>query len=165
MEYNIRVNQLLKGLNVSLEDFRFYMSNDKINGTTRVRVVTKGERTYNPKLMTTQELVEFRESVLRDIEEKEICRLYKALDKAKGEVRKIEESIIEMEQDDNDEKGPWTLNWYEEESKMDELRDEYREDRKIKTAEEALEDLKRKMEKEKDNDDDSLSGKIPLTRL
>jgi len=102
---------------------------------------------------------------LRDIEEKEICKLYKALDKAKGEVRKIEESIIEMEQDDNDEKGPWTLNWYEEESKMDELRDEYREDRKIKTAEEALEDLKRKMEKEKDNDDDSLSGKIPLTRL
>ncbi len=165
MEYNIRVNQLLKGLNVSLEDFRFYMSNDKINGTTRVRVVTNGDRTYNPKLMTTQELVEFRESVLRDIEEKEICRLYKALDKAKGEVRKIEESIIEMEQDDNDEKGPWTLNWYEEESKMDELRDEYREDRKIKTAEEALEDLKRKMEKDKDNDDDSLSGKIPLTRL
>jgi len=165
MEYNIRVNQLLKGLNVSLEDFRFYMSNDKINGTTRVRVVTNGDRTYNPKLMTTQELVEFRESVLRDIEEKEICKLYKALDKAKGEVRKIEESIIEMEQDDNDEKGPWTLNWYEEESKMDELRDEYREDRKIKTAEEALEDLKRKMEKEKDNDDDSLSGKIPLTRL
>ena len=165
MEYNIRVNQLLKGLNVSLEDFRFYMNNDEINGTTRVRVVTKGERTYNPKLMTTQELVEFRESVLRDIEEKEICKLYKALDKAKGEVRKIEESIIEMEQDDNDEKGPWTLNWYEEESKMDELRDEYREDRKIKTAEEALEDLKRKMEKEKDNDDDSLSGKIPLTRL
>jgi hypothetical protein len=165
MEYNIRVNQLLKGLNVSLEDFRFYMSNDKINGTTRVRVVTNGDRTYNPKLMTTQELVEFRESVLRDIEEKEICKLYKALDKAKGEVRKIEESIIEMEQDDNDEKGPWTLNWYEEESKMDELRDEYREDRKTKTAEEALEDLKRKMEKEKDNDDDSLSGKIPLTRL
>lgn len=186
MAYNIRVNSLLKGLNVSLEDFRFFMSNDEINTTSKVRVVTNGEKTYNPKLMTTQELVELRESLLRDIEKKEICKLYKALDKAKGEVRKIEESIIEIEvrylEDESDfeasehweqmeqempydEKGPWTLNWYEEEKKMDELRDEYREDRKIKTAEEALEDLKRKMEKEKDDDDQDLSGTFPLTRL
>ena len=186
MAYNIRVNKLLKGLNVSLEDFRFFMSNDEINTTSRVRVVTNGERTYNTKLMTTQELVELRESLLGDIEEKEISKLHKQLDEAKDEVRKIEESIIEielrrledesdfeasdhweeMEQDDNDEKGPWTLNWYEEESKMDELRDEYREDRKTKTAAEALEDLRIKMEKEKDDDnDDSLSGTFPLTRL
>lgn len=166
MAYNIRVNQLLRGLNVSLEDFRFYMSNDEINPTTRVRVVTNGERTYNPKLMTTQELVELRESLLRDIEEKEISKLQKQLEEAKDEVRKIEESIIEiqvrhledesdfeasehleeMEQDDIEEPGPWSLDWYEEESKMDELRDEYREDRKTKTAAEALEDLKKKMD-------------------
>jgi hypothetical protein len=165
MAYNIRVNQLLRGLNVSLEDFRFYMSNDEINPTTRVRVVTNGERTYNPKLMTTQELVELRESLLRDIEEKEISKLYKKLEEAKDEVRKIEESIIEIQvrhlEDESDfefaehleemehnyieEPGPWSLDWYEEESKMDELRDEYREDRKTKTAAEALEDLKRKM--------------------
>ena len=185
MAYNIRVNQLLKGLNVSLEDFRFFMSNDEINPTSKINVITNGDIVYNPKLMTTQELVELRKSLLRDIEENEICKLYKALDKAKGEVRKIEESIIEievrhledesdfeasehweeMEQDDNDEKGPWSPDWLEEESKMDELRDEYREDRKTKTAAEALEDLRVKMEREKDDDDDSLSGKIPLTRL
>lgn len=185
MAYNIRVNSLLKGFNISLEDFRFFMSNDEINTTSRVRVVTNGERTYNPKLMTTTELVELRESLLRDIEEKEISKLHKQLDEAKDEVRKIEESIIEIElrrfEDESnfeesdhweemeqempyDEKGPWTLDWYEEEIKMDELRDEYREDMKTKTAEEALEDLKRKMEKEKD-DDDSLSGTFPVTRL
>ena len=165
MAYNIRVNQLLKGLNVSLEDFRFYMSNDEINTTTRVRVVTNGDIVYNPKLMTTQELVQLRESLLKDIETKEICRLYKALDEAKGEVLKIEEAIKSIEERYLDDvPGPWSLDWYEEETKMNELRDEYREDRKTKTAEEALEDLKRKMEKEKD-DDDSLSENFPLTRL
>jgi len=165
MAYNIRVNQLLKGLNVSLEDFRFYMSNDEINTTTRVRVVTNGDIVYNPKLMTTQELVEMRESLLRDIETKEICRLYKALDEAKGEVLKIEEAIKSIEERYLDDvPGPWSPDWLEEETKMNELRDEYREDRKTKTAEEALEDLKRKMEKEKD-DDDSLSENFPLTRL
>ena len=177
MAYNIRVNKLLKGLNVSLEDFRFFMSNEEINATSRVRVVTNGERTYNPKLMTTQELVELRESLLRDIEEKEISKLHKQLEVARDEVRKIEESIIEIEvrhlEDESDfeasedweeERGPWNHDWFEEESKMDELRDEYREDRKIKTAEEALEDLKRKMEA-KDDDDQSLSGTFPLTRL
>ena len=150
MSYNIRVNKLLKGLNVSLEDFRFFMSNDEINTTSKVRVVTNGEKTYNPKLMTTQELVELRESLLRDIEEKEICKLYKALDKAKGEVRRIDEAIeaIEVRYLD-DVPGPWSPDWFEEE----------------RTASEALEDLKRKMEKEKDDDDQDLSGTFPLTRL
>jgi len=169
MAYNVRVNSLLKGLNVSLEDFRFFMSNDDITTSSKVRVVTHGEKTYNPKLMTTQELVEFRESLLKDIEEKEICRLYKLLDEAKGEVRRIDEAIMEIElrhfedesdfeasehweemiQDANDERGPWSPNWFEDE----------------RTASEALEDLKRKMEKEKDDDDQSLSGTFPLTRL
>ena len=169
MAYNVRVNSLLKGLNVSLEDFRFYMSNDDINTTSRVRVVTNGERTYNPKLMTTVELVEMRESLLRDIEEKEISKLHKQLEEAKGEVRKIEESIIEIElryledesdfeasehweemiQDANDEKGPWSPNWFKEE----------------RTASEALEDLKRKMEAKDDDNDQDLSGTFPLTRL
>ena len=85
MAYNIRVNSLLKGFNISLEDFRFFMSNDEINTTSKVRVVTNGERTYNPKLMTTTELVELRESLLRDIEEKEISKLHKQLDEAKDE--------------------------------------------------------------------------------
>ena len=185
MAYNIRVNKLLKGLNVSLEDFKFYMSNDDITTSSKINVITNGDIVYNPKLMTTIELVEMRESLLKDIEEKEICRLYKLLDEAKGEVRRIDEAIMEIElrsinnesdfeasehweemiQDANDEKGPWTLNWYEEEKKMDELRDEYREDRKTKTAAEALEDLKRKMEGEDDDDDQSLSGTFPLTRL
>ena len=97
MAYNIRVNKLLKGLNVSLEDFKFYMSNDEINATSKVRVVTNGERTYNPKSMTTAELVELRELLLKDIEEKEICRLYKLLDEAKGEVRRIDEAITDIE--------------------------------------------------------------------
>ena len=168
MAYNVRVNSLLKGLNVSLEDFRFFMSNDEINTTSKVRVVTNGERTYNPKLMTTVELVEMRESLLRDIEEKEISKLHKQLEEAKDEVRKIEESIIEIElrhledesdfeasedweemiQDANDERGPWSPNWFEDE----------------RTASEALEDLKRKMEA-KDDDDQDLSGTFPLTRL
>ena len=165
MAYNIRVNKLLKGLNVSLEDFRFYMSNDQINPTSKINVITNGDIVYNPKLMTTQELVEMRESLLRDIETKEICRLYKALDEAKGEVLKIEEAIKSIEERYLDDvPGPWSPDWLEEETKMNELRDEYREDRKTKTAEEALEDLKRKMEKEKD-DDDSLSENFPLTRL
>lgn len=161
MAYNIRVNKLLKGLNVSLEDFRFFMSNDEINATSKVRVVTNGERTYNPKLMTTQELVELRESLLRDIEEKEISKLHKQLEEARDEVRKIEESIMEIElihlEDESDfeasedweeERGPWNHDWFEDE----------------RTAEEALEDLKRKMEA-KDDDDQSLSGTFPLTRL
>lgn len=161
MAYNIRVNKLLKGLNVSLEDFRFFMSNEEINATSRVRVVTNGERTYNPKLMTTQELVELRESLLRDIEEKEISKLHKQLEEARDEVRKIEESIMEIElihlEDESDfeasedweeERGPWNHDWFEDE----------------RTAEEALEDLKRKMEA-KDDDDQSLSGTFPLTRL
>ena len=163
MAYNVRVNSLLKGLNVSLEDFRFFMSNDDITTTSRVRVVTNGERTYNPKLMTTVELVEMRESLLRDIEEKEISKLHKQLEEAKDEVRKIEEAIIEIEvrhlEDESDfevsegweeERGPWSPNWFKEE----------------RTASEALEDLKRKMEaKDDDNDDQDLSGTFPLTRL
>ena len=169
MAYNVRVNSLLKGLNVSLEDFRFYMSNDDINTTSKVRVVTNGERTYNPKLMTTVELVEMRESLLRDIEEKEISKLHKQLEEAKDEVRKIEESIIEIElrhledesdfeasedweemiQDANDERGPWSPNWFKDE----------------RTPSEALEDLKRKMEAKDDDDDQDLSGTFPLTRL
>ena len=166
MAYNIRVNKLLKGLNVSLEDFRFFMSNEEINATSRVRVVTNGERTYNPKLMTTVELVEMRESLLRDIEEKEISKLHKQLEVARDEVRKIEESIIEIEvrhlEDESDfeasedweqmtydeERGPWSPNWFKVE----------------RTAEEALEDLKRKMEA-KDDDNQDLSGTFPLTRL
>ena len=166
MAYNIRVNKLLKGLNVSLEDFRFFMSNEEINATSRVRVVTNGERTYNPKLMTTQELVELRESLLRDIEEKEISKLHKQLEEARDEVRKIEESIIEIEvrhlEDESDfeasedweemtydeERGPWSPNWFKVE----------------RTASEALEDLKRKMEAKNDDDQD-LSGTFPLTRL
>ena len=169
MKHNVRVNSLLKGLNVSLEDFKFYMSNDDITTSSKITVVTNGDCIYNPKSMTTVELVELRESLLKDIEEKEICRLYKLLDEAKGEVRRIDEAIMElelksinnesdfeasehweeMEQDDNDEKGPWSPNWFEEE----------------RTAAEALEDLKRKMEKEKDDDDQDLSGTFPLTRL
>tara|TARA_B110000285_G_C15034567_1_gene568535 strand:+ start:334 stop:843 length:510 start_codon:yes stop_codon:yes gene_type:complete len=169
MKHNVRVNSLLKGLNVSLEDFKFYMSNDDITTSSKITVVTNGDCIYNPKSMTTIELVELRESLLKDIEEKEICRLYKLLDEAKGEVRRIDEAIMElelksinnesdfeasehweeMEQDDNDEKGPWSPNWFEEE----------------RTAAEALEDLKRKMEKEKDDDDQDLSGTFPLTRL
>lgn len=169
MAYNIRVNKLLKGLNVSLEDFRFYMSDDSINATSKVRVVTNGERTYNPKSMTTAELVELRESLLKDIEEKEICRLHKQLEEAKDEVRRIDEAIMDIElrhhhqesdfeasedweemiQDANDERGPWSPNWFEDE----------------RTPSEALEDLKRKMEAEDDDDDQSLSGTFPLTRL
>ena len=159
MAYNVRVNSLLKGLNVSLEDFRFFMSNDDITTSSKVRVVTHGEKTYNPKLMTTQELVEFRESLLKDIEEKEICRLYKLLDEAKCEVRRIDEAITEIElrhfEDESDfeasehweemiqdaideERGPWSPNWFEDE----------------RTASEA-----------KDDDDEDLSGTFPLTRL
>ena len=167
MAYNIRVSKLLKGLNVSLEDFRFYMSNDEINTTSRVRVVTNGERTYNPKLMTTAELVEFRESLLRDIEEKEISKLHKQLEEAKDEVRRIDEAIMDIElrhyhqesdfeaSEDweemtyDEERGPWSPNWYKDE----------------RTPSEALEDLKRKMEAEDDDDDQSLSGTFPLTRL
>ena len=165
MAYNIRVNKLLKGLNVSLEDFKFYMSNDDITTSSKITVVTNGDCIYNPKSMTTVELVELRESLLKDIEEKEICRLYKLLDEAKGEVRRIDEAILEIElrhfEDESDfeasedweqmtydEKGPWSPNWFKEE----------------RTASEALEDLKRKMEKEKDDDQD-LSGTFPLTRL
>ena len=165
MAYNIRVNKLLKGLNVSLEDFKFYMSNDDITTSSKINVITNGDIVYNPKLMTTIELVEMRESLLKDIEEKEICRLYKLLDEAKGEVRRIDEAILEIElrhfEDESDfeasedweqmtydEKGPWSPNWFKEE----------------RTASEALEDLKRKMEKEKDDDQD-LSGTFPLTRL
>jgi|TARA_B110000908_G_scaffold74520_1_gene89791 hypothetical protein len=165
MAYNIRVNKLLKGLNVSLEDFKFYMSNDDITTSSKINVITNGDIVYNPKLMTTIELVEMRESLLKDIESKEICRLYKLLDEAKGEVRRIDEAILEIElrhfEDESDfeasedweqmtydEKGPWSPNWFKEE----------------RTASEALEDLKRKMEKEKDDDQD-LSGTFPLTRL
>ena len=167
MAYNVRVNSLLKGLNVSLEDFKFYMSNDDITTSSKITVVTNGDCIYNPKLMTTQELVELRESLLKDIEEKEICRLYKLLDEARCEVRKIEESIMEIElrsinnesdfeaSEDweemtyDEEKGPWSPNWFKVE----------------RTAEEALEDLKRKMEAKDDDDDQSLSGTFPLTRL
>ena len=151
MKHNVRVNSLLKGLNVSLEDFT---------------VVTNGDCIYNPKLMTTQELVEFRESLLKDIEEKEICRLYKLLDEAKCEVRRIDEAIMDIElrhhhQESDfeasedweemtyDEKGPWSPNWYKDE----------------RTPSEALEDLKRKMEAKDDDDDQDLSGTFPLTRL
>ena len=165
MKHNVRVNSLLKGLNVSLEDFKFYMSNDDITTSSKITVVTNGDCIYNPKSMTTAELVELRESLLKDIEEKEICRLYKLLDEAKGEVRRIDEAIMEIElrsinnesdfeesehweQMTYDEKGPWSPNWFKEE----------------RTASEALEDLKRKMEKEKDDDQD-LSGTFPLTRL
>ena len=167
MKHNVRVNSLLKGLNVSLEDFKFYMSNDDITTSSKITVVTNGDCIYNPKLMTTQELVELRESLLKDIEEKEICRLYKLLDEARCEVRKIEESIMEIElrsinnesdfeaSEDweemtyDEEKGPWSPNWFKVE----------------RTAEEALEDLKRKMEAKDDDDDQSLSGTFPLTRL
>ena len=167
MKHNVRVNSLLKGLNVSLEDFKFYMSNDDITTSSKITVVTNGDCIYNPKLMTTQELVELRESLLKDIEEKEICRLYKLLDEARCEVRKIEESIMEIElrsinnesdfeaSEDweemtyDEERGPWSPNWFKVE----------------RTAEEALEDLKRKMEAKDDDDDQSLSGTFPLTRL
>ena len=165
MKHNVRVNSLLKGLNVSLEDFKFYMSNDDITTSSKITVLTNGDCIYNPKSMTTAELVELRESLLKDIEEKEICRLYKLLDEAKGEVRRIDEAILEIElrhfEDESDfeasedweqmtydEKGPWSPNWFKEE----------------RTASEALEDLKRKMEA-KDDDDQDLSGTFPLTRL
>ena len=166
MKHNVRVNSLLKGLNVSLEDFKFYMSNDDITTSSKITVVTNGDCIYNPKLMTTQELVEFRESLLKDIEEKEICRLYKLLDEAKCEVRRIDEAIMDIElrhhhQESDfeasedweemtyDEKGPWSPNWYKDE----------------RTPSEALEDLKRKMEAKDDDDDQDLSGTFPLTRL
>ena len=167
MKHNVRVNSLLKGLNVSLEDFKFYMSNDDITTSSKITVVTNGDCIYNPKLMTTQELVELRESLLRDIEEKEISKLHKQLEEAKDEVRKIEESIMELElrsinnesdfeaSEDweqmtyDEERGPWSPNWFKVE----------------RTAEEALEDLKRKMEAKDDDDDQSLSGTFPLTRL
>ena len=166
MKNNVRVNSLLKGLNVSLEDFKFYMSNDDITTSSKITVVTNGDCIYNPKLMTTQELVQLRESLLKDIEENEICKLHKQLEEAKGEVRKIEESIIEIElrsinnesdfeaSEDweemtyDEERGPWSPNWFKVE----------------RTAEEALEDLKRKMEA-KDDDNQDLSGTFPLTRL
>ena len=151
MGYNIRVNKLLKGLNVSLEDFRFYMSNDEINPTSKINVITNGDIVYNPKLMTTQELVELRESLLKDIETKEICRLYKALDEAKGEVLKIEEAIKSIEERYLDDvPGPWSPDWLEE--KIDEVDiDELVKEQREKTAEAALEDLKRRMEKENEN--------------
>ena len=164
MKHNVRVNSLLKGLNVSLEDFKFYMSNDDITTSSKITVVTNGDCIYNPKLMTTQELVQLRESLLKDIEENEICKLHKQLEEAKGEVRRIDEAIMDIElrhhhQESDfeasedweemtyDEKGPWSPNWFKVE----------------RTASEALEDLKRKMEAK--DDDDSLSGTFPLTRL
>lgn len=178
MAYNIRVNKLLKGLNVSLEDFKFYMSNDEINATSKVRVVTNGERTYNPKSMTTAELVELRELLLKDIEEKEICRLYKLLDEAKGEVRRIDEAITDIElrhlhqesdfeasEDWEEERGPWSHDWSQD-INFSLIKD--RENVINKTASEALEDLKRRMREDKrtdDDDDQSLSGTFPLTRL
>ena len=166
MAYNIRVNKLLKGLNVSLEDFRFYMSNDEITTSSKIAVVINGDCIYNPKSMTTAELVELRESLLKDIEEKEICRLHKQLEEAKDEVRRIDEAIMDIElrhhhqesdfeaSEDweemtyDEERGPWSPNWYKVE----------------RTPSEALEDLKRKMGA-KDDDDQDLSGTFPLTRL
>ena len=167
MKHNVRVNSLLKGLNVSLEDFKFYMSNDDITTSSKITVVTNGDCIYNPNSMTTAALVALRESLLKDIETKEICRLYKLLDEAKGEVRRIDEAIMDIElrnlhqesdfeeSEDweqmtyDEEKGPWSPNWFKVE----------------RTAEEALEDLKRKMEAKDDDDDQSLSGTFPLTRL
>ena len=182
MKHNVRVNSLLKGLNVSLEDFRFYMSNDDITTSSKITVVTNGDCIYNPKSMTTAELVELRESLLKDIEEKEICRLYKLLDEARCEVSRIDEAIMEIElrhlhQESDfeasedweemtyDEKGPWSPNWSEELDINEKLIKD-RENIINKTASEALEDLKRKMEaKDDDDDDQSLSGTFPLTRL
>ena len=43
MKHNVRVNSLLKGLNVSLEDFKFYMSNDDITTSSKITVVTNGD--------------------------------------------------------------------------------------------------------------------------
>ena len=165
MAYNIRVNKLLKGLNVSLEDFKFYMSNDDITTSSKINVITNGDIVYNPKLMTTIELVEMRESLLKDIESKEICRLYKLLDEAKCEVRRIDEAIeaIEVRYLD-DVPGPWSHDWSQD-INFSLIKD--RENVINKTASEALEDLKRRMREDKrtDDDDQSLSGTFPLTRL
>ena len=67
------------------------------------------------------------------------------------ELRLLEdESDFEASEDWEEERGPWSPNWFKVE----------------RTAEEALEDLKRKMEaKDDDDDDQSLSGTFPLTRL
>ena len=169
MKHNVRVNSLLKGLNVSLEDFKFYMSNDDITTSSKITVVTNGDCIYNPKSMTTAELVELRESLLKDIEEKEICRLYKLLDEAKGEVRRIDEAIMEIElrsinnesdfeasEDWEEERGPWNHDgWshddFEEEFDINEKLIKDRETVINKTASKALEDLKIKMGQENEN--------------
>jgi predicted nucleic acid-binding Zn-ribbon protein len=131
MAYNIRVKQLIKGLNVSLEDLQFYMSDDSIKPTSRIRVLKSGDKVFNEKTMSKRDMLDLI-NILNgelDARDKRLQTLTDELLQAQNRVYEIEQELMvrsydnesdfdaspyweQMEQGDNDdEKGPWSLDW------------------------------------------------------
>jgi len=132
MKYNTRVNNLIKGLNVSLDALQFYMRDDSIKPTNRIRVLKSGDRIINEKNMSNKDMVDLIKILDNEVDarEKRVKELNDELLAAQNRVYEIEQELMIRSYDDesdfdaspdweelNDglvddhEKGPWSLDW------------------------------------------------------
>lgn len=132
MAHNIRVKQLIKGLNVSLDDLQFYMSDDSIKLTSRIRVLRSGDRVFNEKTMSKKDMLDLINILDREVDNRN--RIVKDLNvellAAQNRVYEIEQELMIRSYDDEEdfdaspdweelnddlvddhEKGPWSLDW------------------------------------------------------
>jgi hypothetical protein len=127
MAHNIRVKQLMKGLNVSLEDLQFYMSDDSIKLTSRVRILVGGERVINERTMSKKDMLDLINILDREVDarDKIVKDLNDELLTAQNRVYEIEQELMvrgydvsteeEVWEGDRDSiAGPWSLDWEDE---------------------------------------------------
>ena len=124
MAHNIRVKQLMKGLNVSLEDLQFYMSDNSIKLTSRVRILVGGDRVFNEKTMSKKDMLDLIKILDNEVDARDnrVKELNDELLAAQNRVYEIEQELMVRSYEDiihdeeleiDDERGPWTLNWSE----------------------------------------------------
>tara|TARA_R100000541_G_scaffold16363_4_gene26049 strand:- start:5105 stop:5515 length:411 start_codon:yes stop_codon:yes gene_type:complete len=130
MAHNIRVKQLIKGLGVSLDDLQFYMSDNSIKLTSRVRVLKGGDKVFNEKTMSKRDMLDLINILDREVDARD--RILKDLNvellAAQNRVYEIEQELMIRSYNDeedydtssdweeleiDDERGPWSLDWSE----------------------------------------------------
>ena len=130
MAHNIRVKQLIKGLGVSLDDLQFYMSDNSIKITSRVRVLKGGDKVFNEKTMSKRDMLDLINILDREVDARD--RILKDLNvellAAQNRVYEIEQELMIRSYNDeedydtssdweeleiDDERGPWSLDWSE----------------------------------------------------
>lgn len=158
MAHNIRVKQLMKGLNVSLEDLQFYMSDDSIKLTSRVRILVGGERVINERTMSKKDMLDLINILDREVDARDIIvkGLNDELLKAQNRVYEIEQELMvrgydvstgeEVWEGDRDAMaGPWSPDW-EDEKEFRDIESETSLDKLKKQMERFAEEIKEKKE-------------------